>query len=75
MYEACIISLLLLIDGLIKAVLARNDFKTPVFSNFFLKRLRALSMDSFSLMLIISIFSMSWAAKIVQSNSFLQILF
>src|SRR5882762_7522020 len=50
------ISPLLLTEGLVNEVLSRNSFKTPVFSNFFLKRLRALSIDSFSLMLIISIF-------------------
>lgn len=58
MYEAWIISLLLFTDGFVKAVLARSDFNTPVFSNFFLKRFSALSIDSFSLMLIISIFLM-----------------
>src|SRR6478752_10774438 len=50
------ISVLLFTEGLVNEVLSRNSFKTPVFSNFFLKRLRALSIDSFSLMLIISMF-------------------
>src|SRR6185369_2793451 len=50
------ISVLLFTDGFVNEVLSRNSFKTPVFSNFFLKRFRALSIDSFSLMLIISMF-------------------
>jgi len=50
------ISVLLFTEGLVNELLSRNSFKTPVFSNFFLKRLRALSIDSFSLMLIISMF-------------------
>ena len=44
-----------LTDGFSKAVRARNSFRTPVFSNFFLKRFNALSIDSFSLTLIIII--------------------
>src|SRR5260221_380312 len=48
---------LLFTEGFVNEVLERNSFKTPVFSNFFLKRFRALSIDSFSLMLIISMFS------------------
>src|SRR5579859_6974240 len=50
------VSPLLLTEGFVNDVLSRNSFKTPVFSNFFLKRFKALSIDSFSLMLIISMF-------------------
>src|SRR5579859_4704127 len=49
-------SLLLLTEGFVNDVLSRSSFKTPVFSNFFLNRFKALSIDSFSLMLIISMF-------------------
>src|SRR5690606_37143755 len=35
-------------DGFSYEVRERSSFKTPVFSNFFLKRFSALSMDSFS---------------------------
>jgi len=64
MYEAWITSLLLFTEGLVKDVLERKAFKTPVFSNFFLKRFKALSIDSFSFMLIISISVFVWAANI-----------
>src|SRR5688572_4082208 len=65
-YAAFLISVLRVTDGFSKAVRERNSFKTPVFSNFFLKRFSALSIDSFSLMLITSMFSTIWAANIVR---------
>ncbi len=42
-------------DGLINCCLSLNSFTTPVFSNFFLYFLRALSIVSFSLRFINSI--------------------
>lgn len=69
------ISLLLFTDGLVNDVRARNVFKTPVFSNFFLKRFKALSIDSFSLMLMISISFLVWAANIEYLGLNEQILF
>ena len=58
MYAAFLICSLRTTEGLVKKVLDRSSLKAPVFSNFFLNLLRALSIDSLSFMLITIIFSL-----------------
>jgi len=55
LYAALMTWSLLFTEGLVNAWRALNSRTAPVLSNFFLKRLSALSIDSFSLMLIMII--------------------